>query len=190
MELKLTWWRAIKVVWSIAWRVGIAGMIVFFGVVITLRLLGVPVAKVDAVSDPLGLALSISIYIWAVRSALRQTWSDFRIVLVSVGPPLLTWWRVAKIVWSIAWRVGIVAVIVAFVALITIGLFGISAEKANAALIASDPLGYILSIPVYVWAVRSALRRKWSDFRIALVSHGSPWPPWVEEPKPEQEASI
>ena len=87
--IEVTWGRASKVWWSLAWRMvlfgGLAGMVaggVMGGV---MAAAGAPPDRIGAVGGWLGFLISIPIAIWVVRWVLRKSWSDFRIALVPIS---------------------------------------------------------------------------------------------------------
>lgn len=89
MEIKLTWWRLLRFWWAAAWRsvifanlfggalVGIAG--------IALWLLGYKYLEGDAANLFLDSAIVAWIpgFLFAIRSALKLPYRDFRIALVA-----------------------------------------------------------------------------------------------------------
>ena len=83
----------------------------------------------------------------------------------------VTWKRATKIWWSIAWRAGLVGALVGAVLGGGIGAFSASAGVPFVkAVITIRVLMFVVIIPIVIWAIRSALTKSWSDFRITLVS--------------------
>ena len=87
--IEVTWGRAIKVWWSLIWRAvlfgGLAGMVAGGVVGGILGAMGAPLQTISTVGGWLGILIGIPVGIWVVRSALRKSWSDFRIVLIPVS---------------------------------------------------------------------------------------------------------
>lgn len=92
-ELEVTWFRVIKVWWSLTWRIVIYGMI--FGIVVSLPLglattaLGLDEALANHVTRNIPTLAALLLGIWVTRVVLRKTYSDFRIVLVPSDEALL-----------------------------------------------------------------------------------------------------
>jgi hypothetical protein len=84
--------------------------------------------------------------------------------------PLLidvTWRRALKIWWSIFWRWALVAVLIGAI----LGLILTSLSLSPTSLeIAKGLLSFVLGPPIGVWAIHTVLRKRWSDFRIALLA--------------------
>ncbi|HWM41694.1 MAG TPA: hypothetical protein VNP36_04575 [Burkholderiales bacterium] len=87
--IEATWGRATKVWWSLIWRAvlfgGLAGMLAGGVIGAILGAAGVPQQTIATVGGWLGILVSIPVGIWVVRSVLRKSWSDFRIVLIPVS---------------------------------------------------------------------------------------------------------
>jgi hypothetical protein len=85
----------------------------------------------------------------------------------------LTWWRVVRFWWAAAWRsviwgnlfAGVIALILGLI-LALLGHRRLDNEAANLFLDAIA-LGWI---PGFIFAMRSALRLPYKDFRIVLIS--------------------
>jgi hypothetical protein len=83
--LAVTWKRAVKVWWSIAWRAfvfcGLGGGLIggVLGAVYGFRGLPIPFVTIQF----LGWLASIPIMIWITRTILSKSWADFRIILVA-----------------------------------------------------------------------------------------------------------
>ena len=75
----------------------------------------------------------------------------------------LTWLRAAKTFWSWMWRCVLVGAIVGLPLELLFAVAGIAQS------VATNILNLVIMIPVSIWGLRSALRAKWSDFRIVLV---------------------
>ena len=84
--LQVTWKRALKVWWSIAWRgslyCGLVGLAVGAAIGGIAGYHGVPVYKVASYIQLGGFIASVPVMIWIIRTVLRKSWSDFRIALV------------------------------------------------------------------------------------------------------------
>jgi hypothetical protein len=84
--LEVTWGRAIKVWWSLAWRLvlfgGIAGFIA--GAIIggVGAAAGANPRTISSLGSLSGMVIGIPIGMVVVRWVLRKSWSDFRIVLL------------------------------------------------------------------------------------------------------------
>ena len=81
-ELKVTWTRAAKVWWSLAWRMVVFGTLA--GLVMALILWGVlgDAEEIELYSQLLGYLLSVPIGIWVVHTVLTREFGEYRIVLV------------------------------------------------------------------------------------------------------------
>jgi LytS/YehU family sensor histidine kinase len=84
--LEVSWGRAIRVWWSITWRTVLFGMLIGFVVGIVAGIAGaaagVPANQVQGISSVFGVIIGAFISVWAVRKALTQSFSEFRIVLL------------------------------------------------------------------------------------------------------------
>jgi hypothetical protein len=84
--LEVTWGRALKVWWSLAWRAllfgGIGGFIAGAIIGAIAGAMGVAPATIANLGSLAGFLISIPIGMWVVRNVLRKSWSDFEIVLV------------------------------------------------------------------------------------------------------------
>ena len=76
-EFEVTWSRVLEVWWSLAWRGVTVGIVAGLAANFVLGIVGVPDygKYAGAIAGFLG-------GIWAVRTAIRTSYSDFRIVLV------------------------------------------------------------------------------------------------------------
>ena len=85
----------------------------------------------------------------------------------------VTWGRAVKVWWSVMWRAVLFGVIAGFVAGFIVGLVGgfAGADRGTITTL-SGAAGAIAGIPVGIWVIKVVLTRKYSDFRIALVSGG------------------
>jgi len=82
----------------------------------------------------------------------------------------VTWKRATKIWWSIAWRAGLVGALVGAIVGAAIGAFSVYAGVPFIrAAVTVRVLTFVIIIPSVIWAIRSALTKSWSDFRIVLV---------------------
>src|SRR4051812_19934326 len=84
--LEVTWGRAIKVWWSIAWRALFVSLVLGFGVGLVFGLFaaagGISSVAAAALGQLAGGLLGIAVSVWAVRKALMRSFSDFTIVLL------------------------------------------------------------------------------------------------------------
>jgi hypothetical protein len=84
--LEVTWFRAMKVWWSLGWRAilfgALAGGVAGFVIGLLGAAAGVPSEQISRYGGLAGIAVGIPVGIWVVRIVLRKSWSDFRIVLV------------------------------------------------------------------------------------------------------------
>jgi hypothetical protein len=76
-EFEATWGRVLEVWWSLVWRGVTVGIVAGIAADFILEFVGVPDygSYVGAIAGFFG-------GIWAVRTAIRTSYSDFRIVLV------------------------------------------------------------------------------------------------------------
>ncbi len=85
--LDVTWGKAAKVWWSLAWRVIVFGMLAGFvaGAVVggIAGAAGVNTQTISSLGALSGMVVGIPVGIWVVRTILRKSWSDFRIILVA-----------------------------------------------------------------------------------------------------------
>ena len=90
----------------------------------------------------------------------------------------ITWWRLLRIVWLIIWRATLGAVVVGFIlggiAGFLVGgieaVMGASREEAlSASRVAGSVAGALAGLICTFVAVRMALRKRYSDFRLALL---------------------
>jgi hypothetical protein len=90
-SIEVTWGRATKVWWSLLWRAALFGLLaggaIGFVIGLILGAAGVAAEVITAAGTWAGLLIGIPVGIWVVRTVLRKSWSDFRIVLV---PPQRT----------------------------------------------------------------------------------------------------
>ncbi len=84
--LEVTFSRAAKVWWSLAWRAllfGIlAGAAAGFVIGIVCAIASVPQEQISRYGSLAGLVVGVPVGIWVVQTILKKSWSDFRIVLV------------------------------------------------------------------------------------------------------------
>ena len=83
----VTWARAMKVWWSLAWRGllfgGLAGFAGGFVMGIIGGLAGAKAETVSLLGTLAGGLAAVPVGIWVVRTVLRKSWSDFQIALVA-----------------------------------------------------------------------------------------------------------
>ena len=86
--LEVTWGRAAKVWWSLAWRAvlfgALAGMLSGAIIGAFMGATGAPPQTIAGVTTWAGGVVGIPVGIWVVRTTLSKSWSDFRIALVAV----------------------------------------------------------------------------------------------------------
>ena len=83
----------------------------------------------------------------------------------------VTWGRAVKVWWSIVWRAVLFGFIGGIVAGFIVGFIGgLTGAAGDRITMLSGLAGAIVGIPVGIWAVKVVLKKKYSDFRIALVS--------------------
>jgi hypothetical protein len=82
----------------------------------------------------------------------------------------VTWGRAVKVWWSIGWRTLVVSVVLGFAVGIVVGIVAAAGGMGTVAASAlGQIIGGVLGIIISMWAVRKALTRSFSDFRIVLV---------------------
>ncbi len=85
-EIDVTWGRATKVWWSLAWRSlllpGVAGFVVGFIIGIVGAIVGASPETVSAISFFAGVGVGVPMVIWIVKLILSKNYSDFRVALV------------------------------------------------------------------------------------------------------------
>jgi hypothetical protein len=85
-SMDVTWSRAAKVWWSLAWRGvlfgGTAGFLAGFVVGFVMWSPGAPRRLLTTMEYLAGALVGIPVGIWVVRNVLKKSWSDFRIALV------------------------------------------------------------------------------------------------------------
>jgi len=84
----------------------------------------------------------------------------------------ITWDKVTKVWWSLMWRGLLFGLLSGFVLGFIIGFVGTLAHVDKSII---QPLciiaGLLVGIPVGLWVTRNVLKKKYKDFRIALVSN-------------------
>jgi flagellar biosynthesis protein FliQ len=85
-EIKVTWLHAVKIWWSLAWRVlvfgGLAGFLLGLLVGIVGAVTGIENDTIQAWGQIGGMLVSIPVGIWAVKVILTREFPKFRVVLV------------------------------------------------------------------------------------------------------------
>ncbi|MEJ0063951.1 MAG: hypothetical protein WDO70_12385 [Alphaproteobacteria bacterium] len=82
----------------------------------------------------------------------------------------LTWKRIIKIWWAFCWRAGLLGLISSFIIGLAAGYMGLALgmdSQTLAGIIAA--LGTLIGIGTGLIAFRAVLKKKFPDFRIALV---------------------
>ena len=84
--LDVTWARAARIWWSLAWRGivfgALAGFVAGFVLSFALTALGTNRELIAIGSMVISIVVGIPVGIWVVRNVLRKTWSGFRIALL------------------------------------------------------------------------------------------------------------
>ncbi len=84
--LEVTWGRTMKVWWSLVWRMILFSMAAGFvaGLIVggAGAFAGVGAQNLSYLGNIAGLVVGLPVGVWVVRSILRKSWSDFRIVLL------------------------------------------------------------------------------------------------------------
>ncbi len=84
--LEVTFARATKVWWSLAWRALLFGLLAGaaagFVIGIVCAIAQVPQEQISRYGGLAGLVVGVPVGIWVVKTVLQKSWSDFRIVLV------------------------------------------------------------------------------------------------------------
>jgi flagellar biosynthesis protein FliQ len=85
-EIEVTWWHAIKIWWSLTWRIVLFGGLAGLALGLLLGLFGAVTGTTD---DTIqfwgqigGMLVSIPIGIWVVKSILNKDFTKYRIILV------------------------------------------------------------------------------------------------------------
>ena len=84
--LDVTWGRAVRVWWSLTWRLmlfgGLAGFVLgaIFGAIGGAA--GASRDTLAVLGNLAGLMVTIPVGMWVVRNVLRKSWSDFEIALI------------------------------------------------------------------------------------------------------------
>lgn len=85
-EIEITWLRALKIWWSIVWRILLysAAFSVLVGIPIGIAAaaLGLDPEAAGQVGRILGTLMGLVIAVWVVKIVMGKSFSDFRIVLV------------------------------------------------------------------------------------------------------------
>jgi hypothetical protein len=83
-----------------------------------------------------------------------------------------TWQRALSVWWLIVWRAGLGSVVMGAVAGFVFGFIGaIVGVPRSVITVGSGLLGFIIAIVWGIIVVRMALRKKYGEFRIALIAH-------------------
>jgi len=85
-EIQVTWGYAIKIWWSLTWRVALFGGLAGFALGLLFGLFGSATGTADEVihswGQISGMLVSIPVAIWAVKSILNKDFKKYRIILV------------------------------------------------------------------------------------------------------------
>lgn len=83
----------------------------------------------------------------------------------------VTWGRVVKVWWSLVWRGLALGMLAGFGAGFIIGFAGaIGGMSRESIALYSMLAGGAAGIPVGMWVLKGVLRKRFSDFRLALIS--------------------
>lgn len=91
-ELEVTWMRAIKVWWSMVWRVVAVSILVGIAISVVVGFIaGIFGYKEDVqvLTQLLGVITGIPIGIWAMKVVLGKEYADFRVALLPSSEALL-----------------------------------------------------------------------------------------------------
>ena len=80
-EVEITWGRAIKVWWSIMWRGSVYGFIAGFVAIFTVGEI-LTVSELETWGVPISIIAGIPAWMWAVKTVLAKSYSDFRVALL------------------------------------------------------------------------------------------------------------
>jgi hypothetical protein len=82
----------------------------------------------------------------------------------------VSWARALRVWWSITWRTVVFGMLIGFVVGVIAGIGGAAAGiPANQVQGISSLFGVIIGVFISMWAVRKALTRSFSEFRIVLL---------------------
>jgi len=85
-----------------------------------------------------------------------------------------TWQRALSVWWLIAWRAGLGSLAMGAAAGFILGFIGaIVGVPRDVSSVGAGLLGFVIAIVWGVIVVRMALRKKYGEFRIALIPHSS-----------------
>jgi uncharacterized protein with PQ loop repeat len=81
----------------------------------------------------------------------------------------VTWMRTLKICWSLFWMEMVFVLIASVISGVIIGVLSVSGVDKKGPTMISNVVTGILDIPVSLIILRYVLKKKYSDFRIALI---------------------
>ena len=82
----------------------------------------------------------------------------------------VTWGHALKVWWSITWRTVLFGLVIGFVVGVLAGVVGAASGTSSGAIqTISSLLGFVIGMLISIWAVRKALSKSFSDFRIVLL---------------------
>jgi len=82
----------------------------------------------------------------------------------------VSWGRAIKVWWSITWRTLLFGMLIGFVVGVVAGIAGAAAGVPdNQVQGISSMFGVIIGVFISIWAVRKALTRSFSEFRVVLL---------------------
>ena len=81
----------------------------------------------------------------------------------------VTWWRAARIWWSLLWRGLFYTIIITFLTGILVRLLAASLGLSEHVQPYAEVMGLIAGVPIGIWVVKIVLEKHYSDFRIVLL---------------------
>ncbi|MEO8301371.1 MAG: hypothetical protein ABI608_06240 [Rhizomicrobium sp.] len=189
-DLEPTGVRLAKIWWFMMWRGLLGGLLIGYGTELTvISLFGVFFGGVEkqAVQQITNLTIPLIMtpvaIVWsgyALRMALGKKFADFRIALLPLasvadsGSLEPSWNRLAKMWWFMVWRGFLGGILIAFAVLFVVaflvGLSGVGETISGQLKTITKTI--VFPATVFLWigyAIRMIFRKKFADFRIALL---------------------
>ena len=175
-ELDANWKNVVPVWWLVFWRAAV----LFYGGAIIFAVLWelIVTPEVWPYPNAINAVWGSLVMIWVIRSALQKRYKTFRIALTEVTtlPAMsikldqakfeVTWKHVFSVWWFVLWRSAVVFYVTGITLWFTLrGFAGVDTGEVMAI------GGQVISTIALVWIVRSALRKQYKTFHIALVPH-------------------
>mgnify|MGYP001769822365 CR=1 FL=1 len=83
----------------------------------------------------------------------------------------VTWGRAVRVWWSLVWRTVLFGVLAGLgVGFVFSFLGSIAGMSQGSIFIYSTIAGYATGIPIGIWVLKTVLSKRFSDFRLALIS--------------------